>query len=188
MKIHFMAAVDGDKQDYQKIVEILESLGAQILTKHAISRNITDVVNESEEESELAAKKLQKWIKSADIIIFEVTKSDVSIGYEVAIALQSGKPVIVLYKSGTGSIPHGLKGINSDRLQVSSYNYQTLKELLTVSIEYAQEQADTRFNFFVSPKHIAYLDWIAQKRKIPRSVFLRKLIEKEMEKDEEYLK
>jgi len=50
-------------------------------------------------------------------------------------------------------------------------------------LEEAKRRMDVRFNFFVSPKILAYLDWVAQKRMVPRSVFLRNLIEKEMKKD-----
>jgi hypothetical protein len=43
-----------------------------------------------------------------------------------------------------------------------------------------------RFNFFVSPKILTYLDWVGQKRMIPKSVFLRNLIEREMKKDRDF--
>jgi len=39
------------------------------------------------------------------VIVFEASKPDVSLGYEVASALHFGKPVIVLYRANTGAVP-----------------------------------------------------------------------------------
>jgi hypothetical protein len=186
MKIHFMGAVDGNKKDYKKIIEIVESLGHEVVTMHAFEREIKDIENESPQEAELVAKKLLQWIKASDTVIYEISKPDISIGYEVANALNLGKPVIVLYRSNGGAIPHGLKGLNSDKLQIDSYDDDTLPELLKVALDYAQDVSDIRFNFFISPALSNYLDWISQHKKVPRSVYLRDLIEKDMEKNREY--
>jgi len=53
-------------------------------------------------------------------------------------------------------------------------------------MELANKNIDVRFNFFVSPKIISYLDWVSKNRMVPRSVFLRELIEKEMKKDKDF--
>jgi len=186
MKVHLMAAIDGSKDDYRKIIHAIEKSGHSLVTNHLLDRKIEDIENESADEAELAAKKIQQWIKKADVIIYEVTKPDVSIGFEVASALHLGKPVVVLYRSDNGSVPHGLKGISSDKLQVLSYDHNTLEELIKLSLEYAQETNDTRFNFFISPNLSHYLDWVSQTMKIPRSVYLRKLIEDDRESHSEY--
>jgi len=54
-------------------------------------------------------------------------------------------------------------------------------------LHYANKQQDSRFNFFINPKLLAYLDWIARSKRLPRAVFLRKLIEDRMKQDVEYL-
>ena len=76
--------------------------------------------------------------------------------------------------------------MQSDKLQVASYNDNNLDEVLTLSIDYASEQVDTRFNFFVSPLIVNYLDWVSKKKRIPRAVYLRRLIEQEMKANPEY--
>ena len=68
------------------------------------------------------------------------------------------------------------------------YNGLDLREVIKRSLEYLSEQMDTRFNFFISPKIGSYLDWIAKKKKTPRAVYLRKLIEKEMKENKEFNK
>ncbi len=187
MKIHFMAPlVDGNRNDYVRIVSLIEKMGHDVVTKHALERNPTDIENESSAESELYAKKISTWMKKADIVVFEVTEPDVSIGFEVATALNLSKPVIILYRRDKRSIPHALKGIHSDRLQLLSYDDNTLDEMLELALDFAEETGDIRFNFFITPAINAYLDWVAKEKKLPRSVYLRNLIEKEMMDSPEY--
>jgi hypothetical protein len=186
MKVHFIGAVDGNKEDYSLIVEIIKELGCDLITNHSLKRDISDIESETGEESEGYAKKMVGWIKEADVVVVEATKAVLGAGFELATALNLSKPVIALYRPEVGDPPHVLRGVDSERLQVISYTTDTLRDTLKQALDYATETQDTRFNFFISPKHQNYLDWISQNRKIPRSVFLRRLIEKHMEENEEY--
>ncbi|PIU73395.1 hypothetical protein COS78_02610, partial [Candidatus Shapirobacteria bacterium CG06_land_8_20_14_3_00_40_12] len=76
--------------------------------------------------------------------------------------------------------------VKSDNLLTLVYTVVTLESGLRKVLDEASKKSDVRFNFFVNPKILAYLDWVAQKRMVPRSVFLRNLIEREMKKDKEF--
>ncbi|MBU1088374.1 hypothetical protein KKA02_00630, partial [Patescibacteria group bacterium] len=75
------------------------------------------------------------------------------------------------------------RSLDSDKLVNFVYDKKNLKEKLQKALIDAVGKIDVRFNFFVSPKILSYLDWVAKTKRIPRSVFLRGLIEKEMRKD-----
>jgi len=105
-------------------------------------------------------------------------------GYLISKSLDLCKPAVVFYKKGTKIL--FLKGINNPKLKLKEYDKQNIEKLLDEAIEEAKKEIDVRFNFFVSPKILTYLDWVAQKRMIPRSVFLRNLIEREMKKEKEF--
>ncbi len=186
MKIHFGAAVDGDKKDYQKIYEVIEKLGHSVVTDHYLTRKIEDINNETPSEAELYAKRSMRWIKNADVVLFETTKADVSVGYELAVAVNLHKPVVVMYHNEKGRAPNSIKGVESEKLQITGYDDETLAEILDISLENAHDSSDVRFNFFISPAIGNYLDWIAKNKKIPRSVYLRTLIQNDMEANEEY--
>lgn len=187
MKIHFMAPViRGNRENYKRIADVIEKQHHDLLTHHAIDRDPKQIETESAAEAELYSKKLFNWIKKADVIIFEVSQPDVSIGFEVASALNLNKPVIILTRKDSVGLPHALKGIHSDRLQLLTYDDSTLDEMLSLALEYAQETSDVRFNFFITPTISSYLDWVAKEKKIPRSVYLRRLIERDMEENDEY--
>jgi len=123
-------------------------------------------------------------VKKADLVIMEVSGHSMSIGYLISKALEISKPVIALYKKGHA--PSFIKGIMDSKLIITEYENETVAETLDVAINKAKNLVDVRFNFFVSPKILTYLDWVAQKRMVPRSVFLRNLIDREIKKDKEF--
>jgi hypothetical protein len=99
-------------------------------------------------------------------------------------AISQGKPVIALYKGN--NIPMLLSELDDPRVQVISYTDANLKKVLEDALNFAKDQADARFNFFISPSHANYLDWVAKNRRIPRSVYLRSLIKRDMEENKDY--
>jgi len=177
MKIYFTASVAGKKKlkkEYQAIVEALEKLGFQV----------KELVLSGEKETSFS--KISRLIKKADLVVAEVSFPSVSVGQEISLALESNKPVLALFKEG---IKTTLLEINSDeRLQLISYNLKKIKKVLKEAIADISRKIDMRFNFFIPPEIINYLNWIAKKRRIPRSVYLRSLIEKDMKNDLQFNK
>lgn len=129
-------------------------------------------------------KKALEILKKADVIMMEVSGHSLSMGFIVSKALDLSKPVVAFYKKGNK--PFFLSGINDPKFKLIEYTCENISEMLDVAVEEVKKGIDVRFNFFVSPKILNYLDWVAQKRMIPRSVFLRNLIEREMKKDKEF--
>ena len=58
--------------------------------------------------------------------------------------------------------------------------------MVASALDYVSSAQDVRFNFFISPTIGLYLDWISKNKRIPRAVYLRKLIEEEMRENKEY--
>lgn len=129
-------------------------------------------------------KKTMEYVKKADAVFVELSEHSMSMGYIVNKALENSKPVVALYKKGFE--PYFFSGIEDSRLLIVEYTEENLDEVIKEALDKIKDHSDVRFNFFVSPKILAYLDWIAQNRMVPRSVFLRNLIEREMKKDKEF--
>lgn len=184
MKILFSASVSGrDKfeNNYKQIENTLTSLGHELTTTVFLATK-DELQVEDKKESDRYFKNLIAWIKDADIVVMETSYPSVGVGYEIATALHLGKPVIALHVKN--SFQHFLRQIIDDKLQVIEYTDNNLDKELKTAVGYASDQQDTRFNFFISPKHQNYLDWISKSRKIPRAVFLRGLIEKAMKTEQ----
>ncbi len=188
MKIYFSVSFsnlnDEIRQNSLRILENLEAMGHTVLNKEFFTEIKQPYHQQTEEESIKAQKKITKMKKSADIVMFEVSKPTVAIGQELNLALSLNKPVIALYANDTA--PHILRDEGGDLLILSQYKPSTLPNVVKDAIDFAAENQEVRFNFFISPAIGNYLDWIASNKKIPRSVYLRNLILQDMKKNAEY--
>ena len=99
MKIYFAGAIRGGRDDalvYKQIIEFLQNIG-QVLTEHIGDQNLNQQ-GEIGNRDEFIYTRDMKWINSADVIIAEVTKPSLGVGYELAIAEKLNIPVLCLYR------------------------------------------------------------------------------------------
>jgi hypothetical protein len=182
MKIYFMSTPRGKRQsnnNYSAIYNLIKELGHTNVTDFLID---VDVDKFYLSDIHSFYQQTLKDLKSADICVFETSAPSLAVGHLISTAIENEKPVIALYTQG--NLPFFLSGTNDDKVQVVEYNLSNLKSILKQAISYAQEAADTRFNFFISPKIGNYLDWVAKEKRIPRAVYLRRLIEEDMKKNQ----
>jgi hypothetical protein len=187
MKIYFTASLRGKgefEENYMKIARCLETMGNKMVSNHVFKNDFPTVAAQDKDQAVKSYHQLIDGVKKADFFIAEVSTQSLSVGHEITQAMMLNKPVILLY-SGDRK-PTMLFGSDYDKLQIIQYDDASYKKLIEQALEEAKKKMDVRFNFFVSPKILNYLDWVAQKRMVPRSVFLRDLIEKEMRKDKEF--
>lgn len=184
MKVYFMATPRG-KDDfdryYRVIYKEIEELG---------HTHVTDFIQKVDiDEFYLSDirpfyKETIQDLKRADVCVFETSVHSLAIGHLISEAIDLAKPVIALY---TGkNLPFFLSGVKEEKIQILQYNPSNIKDVLKQGLEHASEQHDTRFNFFISRRLSAYLDWISRKRRIPRAVYLRQLIRQEMQRKREF--
>jgi hypothetical protein len=188
MKVYFAGSIyyrNKFVETYKRIVAVLKEEKYQVF-EHALKMTVDEYGSLDEDKGGVSYKEIVKWIDQADFVVIEGSfPSTLHIGLEISLVLEKNKPVIILYKKGCK--PLIFHAVKNDRLIWAEYNDNNdVKAVLLEAIEKAKKEADVRFNFFVSPEILAYMDWVAQKRMIPRSVFLRDLIEKEMKKDKEF--
>ncbi|MEI8232674.1 MAG: hypothetical protein WCG44_02925 [bacterium] len=188
MKVYFTAAISNVSDDmrkiYARIIQILDKNGHTVIS-HMLQIKTADQLKAQTEADALAAhKKISKWKKQADLVLVEASTPSFGVGQEIAEALTDNKQVVVLYM--TGKKPHILQNQGQEALYFVEYSESNLEKVLEEYIEYAKEHSDTRFNFFISPQIGTYLDWISRKKKLPRAVYLRRLIEDDMKLNKEY--
>lgn len=187
MKVYFTAAISNTSSDvkksYLKVINTLEKMGHTVIYSDAINSDSV-LVNQTSDDAIANQKKLSKWKKQSDVVLVEASVPSFGVGQEITEALTDNKQVIVLYK-GVAK-PHILVNQNQESLYFAEYTDENLSKVLDDYIEYARANSDTRFNFFISPQIGYYLDWVSRKRKLPRAVYLRRLIEDEMKNNTEY--
>ena len=180
MKIYFTASIVGKKnylQNYLKIVEILTKKGHQVSSDHIINASENQINLQTETQRQKFHKELKKWIMDADAMVVETSFPSISVGFEISLALNLGKPVLLLH---TNEGPTLLSSYNNEKLFCEKYTLQTLRDIIDDFLLYVEGNADSRFTFFITSNIAHYLEKVSRKRKLPKSVYLRRLIEKDM--------
>lgn len=186
MKIVFVAS-HSQKSDlgkyYKRIYEVLDK---QKHTLYAGSLFLSDVNDLSSKESrEKWYKTSIKEIQQSDLVVVEISyPSTANVGHLLTYAMDLGKTVLAFYRDGRD--PLFLTGRSDDRLLLFAYTDTDLEEVVKEGLEYSTTVQDVRFNFFISPQIGTYLDWVSKNKRIPRAVYLRKLIEEEMRANKDY--
>lgn len=187
MKIYFSAAIYQEKQFgpiYKRIVDQLKKLGHTI-NQDTTETSLAEALNKTDEQRVKYYKQVLGWIASSDVVVLETSfPSTLHIGHEITIALDKGKPVVALYKKGFE--PSFFLGLEHEKLLWVEYTDADLEKSLSDSLDFALQQSDVRFNFFISPQIGTYLDWVSKNKRIPRAVYLRRLIEEDMKSSSEY--
>jgi nucleoside 2-deoxyribosyltransferase len=96
MRIYFSGSIRGAKADreiYRIIVDHLKSYG-KVLTEHIVDAD-------KDENPELCDDEIYKqdieWLKSADVLVAEVSSPSLGVGYEIGKAEEYGIPVLCLF-------------------------------------------------------------------------------------------
>lgn len=187
MKIYFTAAVSNVGEDarktYKQVIGLLEKMGHTVIYSDTILTG-KSALAQSDDTAITNQKKLSKWKKQSDVVLVEGTTPSFGVGQEIAEALNDNKQVIVLHVKGNK--PHILMNQGQESIYFAEYTLGNLSQILEDYIEYARANSDTRFNFFISPQIGAFLDWISKKKRLPRAVYLRRLIEEDMKSNKDY--
>ena len=168
-------------ENYMSIIQQLQRKGCNVIYEHMMNATEEQIRLFSKDERLKFHESVVRWIHKCDFMVAEVSRSSTSVGYEVALALRAGKPVLILHSCGD---PPSLLGQHKDeKLVVEKYNIQNLSKKLDDFLDYVSGKHDLRFTFFITPQIVTFLDEIAKKQKVPKSVYLRNLLEREMEKN-----
>lgn len=101
MNIYFSCSITGGREDqavYAAIVNQLLSDGHQVPTAHLSSPDIM-TLEATVSPAEVYHRDVA-WVEGCNALIAEVSTPSHGVGYEIALALSLGKPVLCLYRQG----------------------------------------------------------------------------------------
>jgi 2'-deoxynucleoside 5'-phosphate N-hydrolase len=183
MKIYFTAS-DSDRGEflpnYRAIVDYLKQKTAHVYAEHILNPTAESTSTEDRAKRIDILKQMEHSIMCADCVVAETSAPSISVGYEISIALKAGKPVLVLFSKGEA--PTFLAFKDDDKLMLERYTFRSLNDVLDSFLNFVHEKSDLRFTFFITPRIGQYLESVAKEDKLPKSVYLRKLIEEDMRK------
>lgn len=127
-----------------------------------------------------------KAISHSDVVIVEATSYRFSQGYQVAIALQMKKPVLVI--SRLSNEGRSILGIRNKLFRL--VEYKSKQDLDSVIATFMQDNTittkDLRFNFFIDRQIYNYLRSVSYETGKNKSEIIRDLIEREIKRNSDH--
>ena len=126
-KIYFAGSITAGREDsnfYKQIINYLNDKHI-VLTEH-IGNTLMSEQGEAELSREYIYTRDTNWIKECDILVADVTKPSIGVGYEIGFAESLNKPVYCLFREVRGK---RLSAMISGNKYVKVIKYKTVKEL-----------------------------------------------------------
>jgi len=121
MDLYFSCSLTGGRQDqpiYAAMVEHLQTLGHRVLTAHLADEAV--LAADGELSPEAVFDRDTAWLRGCDAVIAEVSTPSHGVGFEVAYALERGKPVFCLAREGV-RVSKMLTGIRQPAFAFNTY-------------------------------------------------------------------
>lgn len=134
MNIYFSCSITGGRADqgvYAAIVNALQANGHEVPTAHLSSPDILDL--EAVSSPQEVYQRDVAWVNQCDALIAEVSTPSHGVGYEIALALTLGKPVLCLYRSGR-KVSKMITGNDHTGLQQAAYHHD--REAVTIICDF----------------------------------------------------
>lgn len=181
MKIFYTCSFYG-KARYQKyydlVLSAIKKTGADIISPEL--DNYLSLLSKREiarlkDKDKIHREAIRRGIEWADAIIIEISHEDFQLGHEATIAVQSNKHVLCV------SLHEDFdKKINLRYFHGVRYNEYNIDEIVKNFIDAASKSLlNQRFNFFLSPGQLKYLEDVAKKQGLNKSEYIRKLIDQD---------
>lgn len=183
MRISFIASIRGKKyysKNYFSIIDYLIKKG--YVVDHVLSLTEEKLSQMTSNQQINYFQSFYKCINKSDLIIAECSFPSINVGYEISYAVQQNKSVIVLYLENKDSSIVKIQDpiFTSEKISMYEYTEKTLIDTLGSSLKFIQPQLDRRFTIVLSSKMMAHLEKVSKQKKIPKAVYIRQLIEKDL--------
>ncbi|MFN8595953.1 MAG: nucleoside 2-deoxyribosyltransferase [Anaerolineae bacterium] len=133
MKIYFSGSISGGREHaaiYQHLVAYLQTLGHDVLSAHVADPDVLD--REKDAPPRFVFERDVNWVKACDVVIAEVSTPSLGVGYEYGLAVQLGKPVLCVYRSGL-RMSKMITGNPAPNLKVATYVTEAELDRITLA-------------------------------------------------------
>lgn len=130
---------------------------------------------------------LRDHLLSADAIISDTSLLDGAAGFQLAYAIESGKPVLLLHYTKTNPTKPDLTPAKSKNATVRSYDdLLDLEQHVDLFVKKVQDTLDAKLFMIIPPDVNKYLEWISAHTKFSKSDIVRTAVLDVAKKDKDY--
>jgi hypothetical protein len=184
MKVHFITSrptLEKDIDVLQQVIKVIKD------ADHSIAYDWIDGAFKREIEAKAPAS---DWntiyqdnlgaIAQADVVIAETSYENFAVGYQVAVAVQQKKPVLLL-RHATADKNAFATGVEDGWVRHEAYDHENIERIVQSFLkENDITTKDMRFNFFIDRPIYNYLRWSALKTGKTKAEILRELVQREI--------
>ncbi len=134
MNIYFAGSIRGgrnDKELYKQIIKHLQTHGT-VLTEHVGDKTLSALGEDGPNDKYIYDRDMT-WLKTADIVVAEVTTASLGVGYEIAYAETLGIKTLCLFREQDGK---RLSAMIGGSPHVTNMSYKTLEEAIKIIDQY----------------------------------------------------
>lgn len=181
MKVFFTASQRGKRyfqHQYEQIFNAIQEQGHKHLENSFLTIKPQDFYAELEDKGIKGYNDYYTnnvaMIRKSDFTVFECSLPSLSIGYMVQLSIDLNKPTVVLYFED--NTPHFLVNTQEDKIIALNYDGKNIHKIIQQAVAEVKGKSDKRFNFFIDPGLLNYLNRISKEQGITKSTFIRNLI------------
>lgn len=181
MKVVFIASLyekEIHQFRYLSIIQLLKKLGHTVLHAHLTQFDLGQI-SQSEQLNGRFHRQVFQALKSADVMVAEITSQSLGVGYLIAEALRTRKPVLALTNE---VVPPPLAAFLEEHDVLTVHHYTKVGELtaeLPFLLSQLEPKKNKKFNVFLPIELDDYLLTTATKNQLSKSEYLRQLIAKD---------
>jgi len=183
MNIYFACASEDIRnhlQEYKLITKIIIDLGHNIPENwlERIDIKGPDINTNEAKKKELLRKEGIESVKTADLLVAEISQQSVGVGYQIATAMDNKIPVLCLITDeiNGGKPSQIIESSNSPLVTIREYKKSNVREIIKDYFRRFSNKSLIKFNFIITPEIDKYLNWKSRNGKLSKSEILRKLI------------
>lgn len=173
-------------EELRKLIDIIHSQG-HILARDWVEPTYAKLAGKGINDTDWHSvfRESMEAITRSDVVIAEADTPSLGIGYQIAVAIQLKKPILILRNEKLHD-DFFLAGIESNFAAYRKYNKENVEEIVIDFLaENTIENKDLRFNFFIDRQIYNYLRWASTKRGKTKAEILRELVLREIKKEDE---
>ena len=180
MKIGILASHRGQNQykdQYNAVIQFLEKKGHTLV--HSMDTSLDSLILLNYVERERKFYDFFQELEQCDVVIGECSIQSTYVGFGLAYLRQKGKPIIIISQKGSGG-QYATKGevySEMENMMVTEYEPFNMLSIIDDAISFMQERLDKRFTMIFPANLMAKLESMSKKKRLPKAVYIRQLLE-----------
>lgn len=188
MKIGLLTSYRAQKQfekQFKQMVAHLEKRGHIVV--HNFEMSLEKLLPLTYPQREKVFLSFYEKLEGCDLVIAECSLQSTQVGFGLSYLRTRGKPIVILSKKGSGSEFATVGELYStvENMMIDEYSDETIPRVLDDVIAFMEPHLDKRFTIIFPASLLAKVEDVAKKKKLPKAVYIRQLIEKDLKDSSE---